>query len=131
MSNKWNEEPICLTWGYEDVSSWIETLGFPQYAACFETNMINGRKLILMDASNLPKIGITDFEHIKFIAKNIRDTLGIERPYWNRSISLRPREPMGMYLERKEITGPKANNLTYAKYLKEVEREEREKARRK
>ncbi|XP_033106372.1 sterile alpha motif domain-containing protein 15-like [Anneissia japonica] len=131
MAPKCNQEPVCLTWSYSDVSSWIEGLGFPEYAACFETNLINGRKLILMDASNLPKIGITDFEHIKFIAKSVRDILEIEQPYWNRSISLEPRERMGMFLERKRITGPIANNLTYAKYIKEVERIEREKARKK
>ena len=33
--------------------------------ACFKDNLINGRKLITVDASSLPRMGITDFEHIK------------------------------------------------------------------
>ena len=39
------------------------------YRACFEKNLVSGKHLILMDASALPKIGITDFQHIKVIAK--------------------------------------------------------------
>ena len=63
----------------------------------------------------------TDPQHI---SKSVRDLLEIEEPYWNRSISLPHRETMGMYLERKSITGPKANSLTYVKYLKELKKEE-------
>ena len=33
--------------------------------ACFTTNMINGKKLIVMEAKQLPNIGIRDFQHIK------------------------------------------------------------------
>ena len=50
--------------------------------------------------------------------------LGIEDPDWSRSISLPHREPLGMYLERKSITGFKANNLTFSKYQKEVRKNE-------
>jgi len=32
---------------------------------CFKQNVIDGRKLILIEASAFPNIGITDFEHIK------------------------------------------------------------------
>lgn len=32
---------------------------------CFVSNFINGRRLLLIDASSMPRIGITDFEHIK------------------------------------------------------------------
>ena len=32
---------------------------------CFRENHISGRKLIWMDASHLPNIGVTDFQHIK------------------------------------------------------------------
>ncbi len=32
---------------------------------CFISNKIDGKKLILVNASALPKIGITDLEHIK------------------------------------------------------------------
>lgn len=37
--------------------------------ACFKDNLINGRKLITVDASSLPRMGITDFEHIKVCTK--------------------------------------------------------------
>ena len=32
---------------------------------CFSDNLINGRKLITIHGSSLPRVGITDFEHIK------------------------------------------------------------------
>nr|XP_054775295.1 sterile alpha motif domain-containing protein 15-like [Lytechinus pictus] len=115
-------DPICLYWTCDQVADWIAELGFPQYKACFTTNLITGRKLIIVDASTLPRLGITDFDHIKFIARNIRDMLGVEDPYWNRSISLPHRELKGMYLERKSISGMKADSLTLSKYQKELRR---------
>jgi len=42
--------PTCIHWTIEDVSNWIEEIGFPQYRECFESNMINGRKLALANA---------------------------------------------------------------------------------
>ena len=35
------------------------------FQSCFTTNMIDGRHLIRIEASAFPRIGITDFEHIK------------------------------------------------------------------
>jgi len=32
---------------------------------CFASNFVTGRRLIIIDASTLPKLGITDFMHIK------------------------------------------------------------------
>lgn len=63
----------------------------------------------------------------QFIAGNVRDLLGIEDPRWNRTIAIPHREPMGMFLERKSITGQRANDLTFEKYRKEVRRMEMEK----
>ncbi|XP_038073323.1 sterile alpha motif domain-containing protein 15-like [Patiria miniata] len=117
-------DPAYLTWSSQQVADWMADLGYPQYRECFTTNGIDGRKLILVDASHLPSLGITDFEHIKHISRSVRDLLAIEEPYWNRSISLPHREMTGMYLERKSITGPKADSLTYGKYLKELKKEE-------
>uniref|UniRef100_A0ABM5FB07 Sterile alpha motif domain-containing protein 15 isoform X2 n=1 Tax=Pogona vitticeps TaxID=103695 RepID=A0ABM5FB07_9SAUR len=54
-----------LAWSPEEVAEWIEALGFPQYKECFTANFISGRKLIHVNCSNLPQIGITDFEHMK------------------------------------------------------------------
>eukprot|EP00794_Sanderia_malayensis_P014288 gene14286-15775_t len=112
--------PLCLSWSITDVAKWIEHLGFPQYRDCFVTNYINGRRLINIDGSSLPKIGITDYEHIKFISMKIREILGIEEPYWNRSISLTPREPKTLFLERKSETGEESNARTYEEHLREL-----------
>ncbi|XP_013418295.1 sterile alpha motif domain-containing protein 15-like [Lingula anatina] len=113
--------PSCQQWTCEQVGKWIEELGFPQYKDCFVSNLIDGKKLILISASALPKIGITDFEHIKFISGSIRQLLTIEHPNWSRSISLPPRETLGMYLERKSKTGEKADELTYKRFLMNFE----------
>ena len=42
--------PTCIHWTTEDVANWIEEIGFPQYRDCFESNLINGRKLVLATA---------------------------------------------------------------------------------
>ncbi|XP_076979293.1 sterile alpha motif domain-containing protein 15 isoform X2 [Tamandua tetradactyla] len=54
-----------LKWSPEEVAEWISQLGFPQYKECFTTNFISGRKLIHVNCSNLPQMGITDFEDMK------------------------------------------------------------------
>ncbi|XP_019662648.1 sterile alpha motif domain-containing protein 15 isoform X2 [Ailuropoda melanoleuca] len=54
-----------LKWSPEKVAEWISELGFPQYKECFTTNFICGRKLIHVNCSNLPQMGITDFEDMK------------------------------------------------------------------
>lgn len=113
--------PQCLHWTYEDVAKFVEDLGYPDYADCFLSNKINGRRLIIMEACALPSIGINDWEHIKVITKSIREQLTIEDPYWNRSISLPPKEDLGMYLQRKCTTGEKANDLTYEAFMRDVE----------
>ncbi|XP_064625793.1 sterile alpha motif domain-containing protein 15-like [Lineus longissimus] len=109
--------PECLHWSCEDVANWVEELGFPYYRDCFLTNLVNGRKLIQVDASALPRLGITDFEHIKVISKGIRDLLYIEEPDWSRRIGLPPRENIGMYLETKSRTGERSDDMTFTSYL--------------
>lgn len=119
--------PSCLSWKIDDVADWVEFLGFKQYRACFKDNLINGRKLITVDASSLPRMGITDFEHIKVIAKKVRELLGIEEPYWNRSISLLHRESLGLFLEKKSNTGVEADMLTFEDYKRQLQRQEKSK----
>jgi len=108
--------PTALYWSVEDVTKWIEELGFPQYKDCFQTNGVDGKKLIVIDASSLPKLGITDFDDIKLISKTIRDLLGIDEPFWNRTISRPNREELGMYLERKSVSGDQSAELSYNKF---------------
>lgn len=110
-----------LQWSHEDVGDWIERLGFPIYRDCFVSNYITGRRLIIMDASALPKIGIYDFEHIKMITQKIRELLTVELTPWNRSISLPPKEITAMFLERKCPTGKRADGLTYDEFADQWE----------
>ncbi|XP_029194333.2 sterile alpha motif domain-containing protein 15-like isoform X1 [Acropora muricata] len=119
--------PTCLSWSIEDVADWVEFLGFKQYRACFKDNLVNGRKLINVDASSLPRMGVNDFDHIKVIAKKVRELLGIEEPYWNRSISLLHREPLGLFLEKKGKTGTEADLLTFEDYKRQLKRQEKSK----
>lgn len=53
--------------------------------------------------------------------------LGIEEPYWNRSISLLHREPLGLFLERKSKTGEEADILTFDDYKRQLQKQEQAK----
>ncbi|XP_037359680.1 sterile alpha motif domain-containing protein 15 [Talpa occidentalis] len=106
-----------LTWSPEKVAEWISKLGFPQYKECFTTNFISGRKLIHVNCSNLPQIGITDFEDMKVISQHTRELLGIEEPSFSRSISLPYRDTIGLFLEQKSHSGVKSDSLTFSEYV--------------
>ncbi|MBN3286640.1 SAM15 protein, partial [Polyodon spathula] len=108
-----------MKWSCEDVSKWIESLGYQQYTACFTENYINGRKLILVNCSTLPRLGITDFKDMKAISGHVRELLEIKDPHWIRSIALPPVEPRRLFLEEKSRTGSTADSLTYIQFLKE------------
>ena len=61
-----NGVPLMLDWSPEDVGNWVKnTLNYPQYVDCFVSNCVSGQKLIWIDANNLVKLGVTDFEHIQ------------------------------------------------------------------
>lgn len=96
----------------EDVAEWIKKMGFPFYQDCFRRNFINGRKLILADASSLCKFGITDYNHIKFIAKEIRTLLKIDDPSWEA-----PKGIKVAYLELKSRSGKDVDNLTLKQFI--------------
>lgn len=68
---------------------------------------------------------VSSFHQI--IAKKVREVLGIEEPYWNRSISLLHREPLGLFLERKSNTGVEADLLTFEDYKRQLKRQEQSK----
>ncbi|XP_069771915.1 sterile alpha motif domain-containing protein 15-like isoform X2 [Narcine bancroftii] len=87
---------------------------------CFISNRISGRKLIFINCSTLSSLGITDFEHMKVISHEVQKLLKIREPLWSRSISLRHRDPMGLFLERKAPTGFKADSLTLQEFLKDL-----------
>ncbi|KAI4885420.1 hypothetical protein NFI96_018046 [Prochilodus magdalenae] len=112
-----------LQWSHQDVQRWIESLGYPQYTACFTENHITGKKLIYVNCRYLPRLGITDFEHMKqsfllqSISAHVRELLAISDPPWSRSIADPPRDEMGMFLEMKSRTGDRADSLSYAQFL--------------
>ncbi|XP_003924643.1 sterile alpha motif domain-containing protein 15 [Saimiri boliviensis] len=107
-----------LNWDPEKVAEWISQLGFPQYKECFTTNFISGRKLIHVNCSNLPQMGITNFEDMKAISQHTRELLEIEEPLFKRSISLPYRDIIGLYLEQKSHTGIKSDSLTLSEFVK-------------
>ncbi|XP_055088166.1 sterile alpha motif domain-containing protein 15-like [Periophthalmus magnuspinnatus] len=115
-----------LEWSCQDVAKWIESLGFSQYKECFTENFISGRKLILVNCSNLPKFGITDFNHMKVICARVRELLGITETPWTRSVADPPRDVRAMYLEHKRPTGARADGLTYREFSDGLRRGEEE-----
>lgn len=121
-----DNEPELMYWSYQDVVNWIVDLGFPQYANCFRNNFIDGKKLILINGSTLPKMGIQDYEHIKIISKDLKDkVLKIERDQWDRSISLEESEELALYFKEKSLTGKYSNGLTFDRFKSEREQAER------
>ncbi|KAM5273591.1 sterile alpha motif domain-containing protein 15 [Ctenodactylus gundi] len=106
-----------LKWCPKKVAEWISQLGFPQYEECFTTNFINGQKLIHVNCSNLPQMGITDFEDMKVISRHTRELLGIEEPLFSRSIRLPYRDNIGLFLEQKSRSGVKSDSLTLPEFV--------------
>lgn len=99
--------PKVFCWTNIDVILWIDRLGFPQYRLTFYENMINGRTLLLVDATALCAMNISDFKHIQIITKAIRDLYDVEEIYFNRSISLPQNCPETQYKLYHVCTGPK------------------------
>ncbi|XP_026197460.1 sterile alpha motif domain-containing protein 15 [Anabas testudineus] len=109
-----------LQWSCEDVAGWIESLGFPQYKACFTDNQITGRKLIYVNCVYLPRLGITDFTDMQVISAHVRKLLGITEALWSHSIAEPRRDSAGLFLEKKSRTGERADSLTYQHFLDDM-----------
>ncbi|XP_030577650.1 sterile alpha motif domain-containing protein 15 [Archocentrus centrarchus] len=109
-----------LQWDCHDVARWIESLGFPQYKACFTENLITGRKLIYVNCMYLPRLGVTDIKHMQVISACVRDLLGIRETLWSRSIADPPRDTVGLFLEKKSRTGERADSLSYQQFLRDM-----------
>merc|ERR1712159_98077 len=119
------DEPGVVHWSQDDVCKWVIDLGFPQYEQCFRSNFVDGRKLILIDGSTLPNLGIQDFEHIKIISSDIKSILQIPKDQWDRSISLEEAEPLALYYLEKSKTGRYSNMLTLDKFTNKRAQKER------
>ena len=50
------DTPAACHWTIEQVEKWVESIGYPQYKHAFTTNYINGKKLVLLDASRLSQV---------------------------------------------------------------------------
>ncbi|KAG7508652.1 sterile alpha motif domain-containing protein 15 [Solea senegalensis] len=110
-----------LHWSCHDVAGWIESLGFPQYKACFTDNLITGRKLIYVNCIYLPRLGVTDFKHMQVISACVRELLGITETRWSsRSIADPPQDTVSLFLEKKSRTGGQADSLTYQAFLDDM-----------
>ncbi|CAM4685895.1 unnamed protein product [Leuciscus chuanchicus] len=123
-----------LRWSCHDVALWIESIGFPSirasehvsstlsshhysaelrlHHACFTENFITGRKLVLISCMSLPKLGISDFQHMK-----LRELLGVSEPRWSRSVADPPDDDLTGFLKKKSRTGQHTDSLTLQQFL--------------
>ena len=118
--------PAAIHWSVNDVAKWICDLGYPEYEQCFRDNFINGRKLIKINGSSLPKLGIQDYSHIKTISADIKNNiLEIESDQWDRSITLEEKEEKALFFEFKSKTGRTNNVMTYEEFKTQREAQKR------
>lgn len=52
--------------------------------------------------------------YLQFIAKKVREITGLEEPDWTRSIALQHRERLGLFLEKRALTGAERDAETFA-----------------
>mmetsp|Transcript_40978 Transcript_40978/g.49730 ORF Transcript_40978/g.49730 Transcript_40978/m.49730 type:complete len:316 (-) Transcript_40978:314-1261(-) len=64
------------SWGMKEVGDWITEIGFPQYRTCFEANSFHGPKLLRLTMDVLPRMNITNFDHMKEIMRALRRLKG-------------------------------------------------------
>ena len=108
-----SRSPLCLGWSSDEVGRWVAGLGYGEYSPCFVDNNISGRRLILIDASTLPSIGVQDFQHVLALSEKIRDLLGVEAPNWRRSLCLPQRSEIGTFLAHKSRSGINSDRLSF------------------
>uniref|UniRef100_A0A8C6YB57 Uncharacterized protein n=1 Tax=Naja naja TaxID=35670 RepID=A0A8C6YB57_NAJNA len=63
---------------------------------------------------------------MKEISKHVRELLQIEEPCFERSISLPPRDNIGLFLEQKSRTGKRSDALSYSQFVQEARLQEYE-----
>lgn len=110
--------PSLFSWSINDVSLWIENLGFPEYTNVFEQNFIDGRKLIRIDSSCLVHMKIQNFDHIKKITAGIRTLYNIEPAKLPQNLSRLPMQPETMFKIHKSFTGRKYDEMTRSEFFK-------------
>ncbi|XP_033227536.1 sterile alpha motif domain-containing protein 15 [Belonocnema kinseyi] len=113
--------PECWNWDVDQVVKWLVVdVELSQYKDCFARNFINGRRLLLLDSSVCPKVGIRDFSHIKKITSSIRKLFNVDKESFKRSISLPERFPLTHYLLHRIPTGPKRENTNRTQLFRKM-----------
>ena len=116
--------PRCVnTWGACEIRGWLRGLGLEQYVEAMLNNGICGRRLCLLTASNLPRLGITDWRHIRTITASARRLLSIDDhvPY-ERQFERPPPGPLtrALYLQCARPTGPPPpSSARYREFLRQ------------
>ncbi|EDQ92607.1 uncharacterized protein MONBRDRAFT_30979 [Monosiga brevicollis MX1] len=77
----------AFSWTTTQVANFITEAGFERYAACFTENFVDGQKLQYIDATQLNRLGVRDFEDIKAVAAIIRQQFQHPIPDSQRSIT--------------------------------------------
>ncbi|TMW52322.1 hypothetical protein DOY81_002579 [Sarcophaga bullata] len=94
-------------WTIEDICKWLRDIGFRQYQNTFRVNLIDGHKLLILDASALSAMNIKDFEHIKRLTYGIRSLFYFEMTKFGRSLTLYPEFLYELYKLFRIKTGTK------------------------
>uniref|UniRef100_A0A1B0BLW7 SAM domain-containing protein n=1 Tax=Glossina palpalis gambiensis TaxID=67801 RepID=A0A1B0BLW7_9MUSC len=98
-------------WNIEHICRWLRQLGYRQYQNTFRENLINGRTLLLLDASALSAMNIRDFTHTLDIAYRIRMLFFYEMTTFGRSISLPSEFLFELYKLFRTKTGKKYEDV--------------------
>ena len=72
--------PTSLEWSVEETCAWVAELGFPQYAAAFRENHIDGASLGELGKDDLAEIGVASVGHRLQIMGGVRQLCGAESP---------------------------------------------------
>lgn len=112
--------PECYYWSVEEVGEWVSKNINPSYKEAFIQNFINGRKLITVNASSLPKMNIHDFEEITKITEKIRSLFNMDKENYFRSIALPPEDPMVMYLQYRSKSGKSYDEMTRVDFFRKM-----------
>ena len=75
---------------------------------------------VTLPANTLILLGMHEpiYISLQHIAGAVRKELGLEEPYWNRSITLPRWSELGMFLETKSFTGRRADKLKFEQSTK-------------
>ena len=62
-----------MSWGLEEVASWLDSLSLSEYKEVFLQHDIRGPELTALDRRDFKELGISKIGHIKRIQQSIKD----------------------------------------------------------